>query len=423
MVEITGEELNIGAKIIVVGVGGAGNNVINRMIDDGITGVEYICVNTDSQQLKKCKSQNIIQIGEKLTGGRGAGGNPEIGRNSAEESREQITEAIKDCEMLFVTCGMGGGTGTGAAPVIAQIAKDLGKLTVGIVTKPFGNEANVRTSQAEQGIAALREHVDSIIVIPNDNLRKLCDKKAKTPDVYKMADTVLRQGVQGITDMINNEGDINVDFADVCSVMRDKGVAHLGIGRATGDDACMKAIQEAIQSPLLETEIDGAENLLVHFKGDLIFDDMSNACDYIKDIVGSDTNIIRGEKYDESEPDTVYVTIIATGIKNPNDPVLAQPQKAVNPQRPGLAFLGIENNNMARKTPVNPAQGMSQGARPNPAGYKPTSPMGTKPANAPAGAPVRKGLVNGVKPNQPNQPGSGNNGDGSGIQIADFLYK
>ena len=192
MVEITNEESNYGAKIIVVGVGGAGNNVVNRMIEDGIQGVEYICVNTDSQQLRKCKAPNCIQIGEKLTKGRGAGGNPEVGRNSAEESKEILTEAIKEAEMVFVTCGMGGGTGTGAAPVIAQIAKEMGILTVAVVSKPFDHEGDVRMEQAMDGIANLKEHVDTMIVIPNEKLRQICDKKARFPEVLKMADSVLR---------------------------------------------------------------------------------------------------------------------------------------------------------------------------------------------------------------------------------------
>ena len=363
MVEITNDESNYGAKIIVVGVGGAGNNVVNRMIEDGIQGVEYICVNTDSQQLKKCKCSNIIQIGEKLTKGRGAGGNPEVGRNSAEESREALTEAIKEAEMVFVTCGMGGGTGTGAAPVIAQIAKEMNILTVAVVSKPFKHEGDVRMAQAMDGISVLKEHVDTMIVIPNEKLREICDKKARFPEVLKMADSVLRQGVQGITDIINKMGDINLDFADVCTVMRDKGIAHIGIGKAEGDDSCMQAVQMAIASPLLETNIEGAENIILHFSGDLGFDDTINASNYVKEIVGADTNVIFGEVYDDSEPDTCSVTIIATGIKNSPDVAAMQGNAQAGRPQSGLGFLNM--NGGARKPAATAApQSQPQGRQP-----------------------------------------------------------
>ena len=377
MVEITNDESNYGAKIIVVGVGGAGNNVVNRMIEDGIQGVEYICVNTDSQQLKKCKCSTCIQIGEKLTKGRGAGGNPEVGRNSAEESRETLTEAIKEAEMVFVTCGMGGGTGTGAAPVIAQIAKEMNILTVAVVSKPFKHEGDVRMTQAMDGIATLKENVDTMIVIPNEKLREICDKKARFPEVLKMADSVLRQGVQGITDIINKMGDINLDFEDVCTVMRDKGIAHIGIGRATGDDSCMQAVQMAIASPLLETNIEGADNIILHFSGDLGFDDTINASNYVKEIVGADTNVIFGEVYDDSEPDTCSVTIIATGIKNsPDAAVVASPAQTIKPQA-GLGFLNMGGT--ARKPqPAAPSAQPGAQTRPQPA-YRPQVQTG-KPA-------------------------------------------
>ena len=373
MVEITSEESNYGAKIIVVGVGGAGNNVVNRMIEDGIQGVEYICVNTDSQQLRKCKAPNCIQIGEKLTKGRGAGGNPEVGKNSAEESRETLTDAIREAEMVFVTCGMGGGTGTGAAPVIAQIAKEMNILTVAVVSKPFDHEGDVRMEQAMEGISRLKEHVDTMIVIPNEKLRQICDKKARFPEVLRMADTVLRQGVQGITDIINKIGDINLDFEDVCTVMRNKGIAHIGIGRATGEESCLTAVQQAIESPLLETNIAGADNIILHFSGDLGFDDTINASNYVKEIVGPDTNVIFGEVYDDSEPDTCSVTIIATGIKNSPDlqniqnnaarqPVMTQAQapSAQQVNKPGLGFLNMGNGTAQRKPAGQVMPGMTQ---------------------------------------------------------------
>ena len=427
MVEITNEESNYGAKIIVVGVGGAGNNVVNRMIEDGIQGVEYICVNTDSQQLRKSKAPNTIQIGEKLTKGRGAGGNPEVGRNSAEESKEQLTEAIHEAEMVFVTCGMGGGTGTGAAPVIAQIAKEMGILTVAVVSKPFIHEGDVRMSQAMEGIANLKEHVDTMIVIPNEKLRQLCDKKARFPEVLRMADSVLRQGVQGITDIINGMGDINLDFADVCTVMRDKGVAHIGIGRATGDDSCQNAVQQAIDSPLLETSIEGADNIIINFSGDLVFDDVINASNYVKEIVGADTNVIFGEVYDDSEPDTCSVTIIATGIKNSpdvlNEEPASAPQAAAAP-RSGLGFLnmGGTGSTAQRKAPsANPAQStVQQGFG---ATTRQPSAFGTRqPQSRPAvsGTAPQGGQFKGPKPNVNS---NSNASDGSSILIPEWISR
>ena len=315
MVEITNDESNYGAKIIVVGVGGAGNNVVNRMIEDGIQGVEYICVNTDSQQLKKCKCSSCIQIGEKLTKGRGAGGNPEVGRNSAEESRETLTEAIKEAEMVFVTCGMGGGTGTGAAPVIAQIAKEMNILTVAVVSKPFKHEGDVRMAQAMDGIATLKENVDTMIVIPNEKLREICDKKARFPEVLKMADSVLRQGVQGITDIINKMGDINLDFEDVCTVMRDKGIAHIGIGKGSGDNKAVDAIKTAMESPLLETTVNGASDIIVNFSGNVGIVEAYDAITYLTEVAGDEANIIFGTVDNDVAGDDVSITIIATGLE------------------------------------------------------------------------------------------------------------
>ena len=421
MVEITSEESNYGAKIIVVGVGGAGNNVVNRMIEDGIQGVEYICVNTDSQQLRKCKATNCIQIGEKLTKGRGAGGNPQVGRDSAEESKETLTDAIREAEMVFVTCGMGGGTGTGAAPVIAQIAKEMGILTVGVVSKPFTHEGDVRMSQAMEGISNLKEHVDTMIVIPNEKLRQICDKKARFPEVLRMADSVLRQGVQGITDIINGMGDINLDFADVCTVMRDKGVAHIGIGRATGDDSCMNAIQQAIDSPLLETSIEGADNIIINFSGDLVFDDVINASNYVKEIVGADTNVIFGEVYDDSEPDTCCVTIIATGIKNSPDFQAGEAAPRATAQaapNSGLGFLNL-NNNAARK-PVNPLQGMTQTGA---ATRQPQQPFNARPAQQRPVAPQAQPAGSQFRSPKTNVNQNSNASDGSSILIPEWISR
>ena len=423
MVEITSEESNYGAKIIVVGVGGAGNNVVNRMIEDGIQGVEYICVNTDSQQLRKCKAPNTIQIGEKLTKGRGAGGNPEVGRSSAEESKETLTDAVREAEMVFVTCGMGGGTGTGAAPVIAQIAKEMGILTVAVVSKPFIHEGDVRMNQAMDGIAELKEHVDTMIVIPNEKLRQLCDKKARFPEVLRMADSVLRQGVQGITDIINGIGDINLDFEDVCTVMRDKGIAHIGIGHAQGEECCMTAVQQAIDSPLLETSIEGADNIIINFSGDLVFEDVINASNYVKEIVGPDTNVIFGEVYDDSEPDTCSVTIIATGIKNSPDVqdgsgfIRQSSVQAGN--KAGLGFLNIGGAGAAAQR--KPVAGPATGAPQQPAGQT-RQPAYTRPAQGKPAAPQvqPQGQYRSTKSNVNPNP---NLSDGSSILIPEWISR
>ena len=250
MVEIINES-DSSARIIVIGVGGAGNNAVNRMIDENISGVEFIGINTDSQALQFCKAPTAIQIGEKLTKGLGAGAQPEIGEKAAEENVEELTEAIKGADMVFVTCGMGGGTGTGAAPVVAKISKQMGILTVGVVTKPFRFEARTRMTNAESGIEKLKENVDTLIVIPNDKLLQIVDRRTTMPDALKKADEVLQQAVQGITDLINVPGLINLDFADVKTVMSDKGIAHIGIGNATGDDKAIEAVKQAVTSPLL----------------------------------------------------------------------------------------------------------------------------------------------------------------------------
>ena len=277
MLEIMTNDQESSAKIIVVGVGGAGNNAVNRMIDENIGGVEFIGINTDSQALTLCKAPTAIQIGEKLTKGLGAGAQPEIGEKAAEENVEELTQAIKGADMVFVTCGMGGGTGTGAAPVVAKISKDMGILTVGVVTKPFKFEARTRMANAESGIEKLKENVDTLIVIPNDKLLEIVDRRTTMPEALKKADEVLQQAVQGITDLINVPGLINLDFADVKTVMVDKGVAHIGIGTATGDDKAIEAVKQAVTSPLLETTM-----------------------------------------YDESVTDQATITVIATGLEDGN---------------------------------------------------------------------------------------------------------
>ena len=270
MLEIMTNEAESSAKIIVIGVGGAGNNAVNRMVEETIGGVEFIGVNTDKQALTLCKAPTVLQIGEKLTKGLGAGAKPEIGEKAAEESMEEIRQLMEGADMVFVTCGMGGGTGTGAAPVVAGIAKEMGILTVGVVTKPFRFEAKTRMSNALMGIDKLKDNVDTLIVIPNDKLLEIVDRRTTMPEALKKADEVLQQAVQGITDLINMPALINLDFADVQTVMKDKGIAHIGIGEAKGDDKALEAVQQAVSSPLLETTIQGASHVIINISGDTV---------------------------------------------------------------------------------------------------------------------------------------------------------
>ena len=318
MLEIKTTEADSSAKIIVIGVGGAGNNAVNRMIDENIGGVEFIGVNTDKQALMLCKAPTLIQIGEKLTKGLGAGAQPEIGEKAAEESVEDLTNAIKGADMVFVTCGMGGGTGTGAAPVVAKIAKEMDILTVGVVTKPFKFEAKARMVNALSGIEKLRDAVDTLIVIPNDKLLEIVDRRTTMPDALKKADEVLQQAVQGITDLINLPALINLDFADVQTVMKDKGMAHIGIGMAKGDEKAIEAVKLAVASPLLETTITGASHVIINISGDISLMDANDAASYVQDLAGDNANIIFGAKYDETMTDEATITVIATGLETPS---------------------------------------------------------------------------------------------------------
>ena len=315
MLEIKTNDAESAAKIIVVGVGGAGNNAVNRMIDENIDGVDFIGINTDKQALQLCKAPKLLQIGEKLTKGLGAGAKPEIGEKAAEESEEEIAAALKGADMVFVTCGMGGGTGTGAAPVVAKLAKDMGILTVGVVTKPFRFEAKARMVNALGGIDKIKDNVDTLIVIPNDKLLEIVDRRTTMPDALKKADEVLQQAVQGITDLINVPAVINLDFADVQTVMKDKGIAHIGIGAGKGEDKAGEAVKMAVESPLLETTISGATHVIINVSGDISLADASDAADYVRDLTGDDVNIIFGAMYDANMADTCNVTIIATGIE------------------------------------------------------------------------------------------------------------
>ncbi|WP_300346956.1 cell division protein FtsZ [Clostridium sp.] len=304
-------------NIKVIGCGGGGGNAVNRMIQEGLRDVEFIAINTDKQALTLSHAQNKIQIGDKLTKGLGAGANPEIGKKAAEESRDEITEAITGADMVFITAGMGGGTGTGAAPVVAEIAKSMGILTVGIVTKPFPFEGRRRMTHAEMGIANLKEKVDTLVTIPNERLLSMVDKKTTLLESFKKADDVLRQGVQGISDLITNPGLINLDFADVRAVMLDKGLAHMGVGYGKGESRAQDAAREAISSPLLETSIVGATGVLLNVTGDseLGLLEINEAAEIVQEAADPDANIIFGTVIDENLKDEIRITVIATGFE------------------------------------------------------------------------------------------------------------
>ena len=303
-------------QIKVIGVGGGGGNAINRMVNSGIQGVEFIAINTDKQALIPSKATHKIQIGEKVTGGRGAGARPEMGLKAAEESREAIIDALNGANMVFVTAGMGGGTGTGAAPAIAQIAKEKGVLTVGIVTKPFAFEGKKRMMQAEAGIAELAQHVDSLIVIPNERLKLVSDQKITLTNAFEVADDSLRQGVKSITELIKVPGLINLDFADVTAVMKDAGHAHMGVGRASGKEKAEAAANAAVSSPLLETTIQGAKGVIINITSspDITLEDVDTAAGIIAEAADDDANIIFGVAFDEKLDDEIVVTVIATGF-------------------------------------------------------------------------------------------------------------
>ena len=304
------------AKIKVVGVGGAGNNAVNRMVEIGINGVEFIAVNTDKQALGQSKAPTKIQIGEKITRGLGAGSDPLIGEKSAEESREEIANALKGSDMVFVTAGMGGGTGTGAAPIVAQIAKELNILTVAVVTKPFSFEGKKRMQSAEKGVASLKEKVDTLVAIPNDRLLSTAERKTSMIEAFTMSDEVLRQGVQGISDLIAVPGLINLDFADVKTIMYDTGMAHMGIGRASGENRAEEAAKAAINSPLLESSIEGARGVLLNITGgkDLGIFEVNTAAELVQKSIDPEANIIFGAVIDEDMEDEISVTVIATGF-------------------------------------------------------------------------------------------------------------
>lgn len=305
------------AQIKVVGVGGGGNNAVNRMIEASLKGVQFIAINTDKQALYNSKAEYKIQIGEKLTRGLGAGANPEIGSKAAEESRDDVYQALQGADMVFVTAGMGGGTGTGAAPVIAQIAKEMGILTVGVVTKPFTFEGKRRMTHADKGIEELRKRVDTLVTIPNDRLLQVVEKRTSIVDAFKIADDVLRQGVQGISDLIAIPGLVNLDFADVKTIMHERGLAHMGVGRASGEHRAAEAAKQAIHSPLLETTINGAKGVLLNITGgsSLSLFEVNEAAEIVQLAADQEANIIFGAVIDESMKDDIRITVIATGFE------------------------------------------------------------------------------------------------------------
>ena len=312
------------ATIKVIGVGGAGNNAVNRMVESGIRGVEFIAVNTDRQALLLSKAATKIQIGEKITRGLGAGANPDIGAQAAEESKTEIQEALRGADMVFVTAGMGGGTGTGAAPIVAACAKEMGILTIGVVTKPFTFEGKKRLSQAERGIESLKAKVDTLVVIPNDKLLQIIDRKTSIVEAFKMADDVLRQGVQGISDLIAVPGLVNLDFADVKTIMLNTGIAHMGIGRASGENRAEDAAKQAVQNPLLESSIEGARGVIINITGgaNLGLHEVNTAAELVQRSVDPEANIIFGAVIDESLDEDIVITVIATGFERGNETTL-----------------------------------------------------------------------------------------------------
>ncbi|MBP2077552.1 cell division protein FtsZ [Oceanobacillus polygoni] len=340
------------ATIKVIGVGGGGNNAVNRMIEHGVEGVEFIAVNTDAQALNLSKAETTIQIGGKLTRGLGAGANPEVGKKAAEESKEQLEEVLQGADMVFVTAGMGGGTGTGAAPVIAQVAKDLGALTVGVVTRPFSFEGRRRSTQAISGIDTLKGSVDTLIVIPNDRLLEIVDKNTPMLEAFREADNVLRQGVQGISDLIAKPGLINVDFADVKTIMFDKGSALMGIGIATGETRATEAAKKAISSPLLETSIDGAHGILMNITGgtNLSLYEVQEAADLVTSAADKEVNVIFGSVINENLNDEIVVTVIATGFDETVQPKAEMKQKQHRP------MVGQNQHAATREEPVQREQ-------------------------------------------------------------------
>ncbi len=330
-------------NIKVIGVGGGGNNAVNRMIEAGITSAYFVSVNTDQQVLNMSKADKTITIGRKVTRGLGAGAKPEVGHSAAEESEQEIREMLEGSNLVFVTCGLGGGTGSGAAPVIARIAKEMGILTVGVVTKPFAFEGRIRQANAEKGLAELKKYVDTLVIIPNDKLLKILKRDISLMDAFRYADDVLRQGIQGVSELIVKPSLINLDFADVNTIMKDKGLAHMGIGKGRGEYKTMEAVRQAVTSQLLETSIEGATGILINITGgrDLSLAEIYEAVDIVREVVDDECNIIFGATIDENMKGEVQVTVIATGFDQKD-----QPKQVAEPSMPQNTFSSVQPQNI-----------------------------------------------------------------------------
>ncbi|MBR4575739.1 MAG: cell division protein FtsZ [Clostridia bacterium] len=370
MIEFQNEEQNTFASIKVVGCGGGGNNAVNRMVDAGLRGVEFISVNTDRQALSQSNAQVKIQIGEKLTKGLGAGAIPEVGRRAAEESREEIASALKGADLVFITAGMGGGTGTGAAPIVAEIARDMGTLTIAVVTKPFNFEGKQRMKNAEAGIDELKQHVDTLVVIPNDRLLQVVNKGTTMLEAFRIADDVLRQGIQGISDLIAVPAMINLDFADVKTVMENGGMAHMGIGIGTGENRLVEAAKNAIASPLLETNIDGARAVLINVTGgaDISIVDINEAANLIMEAADPDANIIFGAGIDETMGEDVRITVIATGFEKTPFPTKEPARKPREIEHERL-FGSFGTNFRSTASDAAPARDLYESSAPAPSAF------------------------------------------------------
>lgn len=403
------------AQIKVIGVGGGGNNAVNRMVNEGLGGVDFIAVNTDHQALMLSKAKTRVQIGDKLTRGLGAGGNPEIGRKAAEESSEDLYEVLRGADMVFIACGMGGGTGTGAAPVVAQIAKELGALTIGVVTRPFTFEGSRRAQYASAGIENLKTQVDTLIVIPNDRLLQMADKRATLQQAFSLADDVLRQGIQGISELITVPALINLDFADVRTIMSEGGAALMAVGRSTGDERARKAAEQAINSHLLDVTIDGARGILFNITGgpDMTLFEINEAAAIIKESAHPDVNLIFGAQIDEGMGDEIRITVIATGFEQ------GRAERRINAERPQNTPLQRPQQSVERpQTPMQrPMQQSYQAPLP------PQPPMERPQAPLPPQHQMPQQPQVQQPPQRPVQPTDGNVYDEGNLDIPPFLRR
>ncbi len=399
------------ATIKVIGVGGGGGNAVNRMIEEGLAGVEFITVNTDGQSLLLSKARTRVRIGDKLTRGLGAGGNPEIGRKAAEESADELYEVLRGADMVFITGGMGGGTGTGAAPVVAQVAKELGALTIGVVTRPFTFEGSRRLQSAEMGIEDLKSKVDTLIVIPNDRLLQIVDKRASLNDAFRMADDVLRQGIQGISELITVPGLINLDFADVRTIMSEGGAALMAVGTATGEDRARKAAEAAISSNLLDVTIDGARGILFNVTGgpDMSLFEVNEAAAIIKETSHADVNLIFGAVVDENMRDQIRITVIATGFER---------QSSVNTRLPQKPAAMVERRGAQPSRPLQSQQSQPIAQQPTPMRQPMPQPVPVEPRQQPPAPPSNPPASHNDNPSN-----AGNAYSSDDLDIPTFLRK